>query len=97
MCLKHDCNYDPFGITMQDLIDAAQLRAARAILGYSVAFVSEATSIGTATLKRYEAAVGVPSTRKGHLATLREFYSAAGIEFIGTPDDGPGIRFRPRS
>jgi NADPH:quinone reductase-like Zn-dependent oxidoreductase len=44
------------------------------------------------TLKRYEASTGVPKSRKGHLDTLRQFFEAAGIEFIGTVDEGPGIR-----
>jgi hypothetical protein len=79
---------------MQDLISASQLRAARAVLCLSVAFVAEKTTIGTATLKRYGATDGVPATRKGHLGTLRSFYQDAGIEFIGTPDDNPGIRWR---
>ena len=81
---------------MQGIITASQLRAARAVLGFSVAFVASSTTIGTATLKRYEAAQGVPSARKGHLTTLKSFYENAGIEFIGTPEDGPGIRIRPR-
>lgn len=79
---------------MQDVIAALQLRAARAVLGYSVAHVAEVTSIGTATLKRYEAAEGVPKARKGHLLTLKSFYERAGMEFIGSPEDGPGIRVR---
>ena len=81
---------------MQEPITSSQIRAARAVLGISVAYVAEQTSIGTATLKRYEAADSVPSARKGHLMTLKVFYESAGIEFIGTPEDGPGIRLRPR-
>ena len=79
---------------MQGLVTAEQLRAARAILGFSVSFVAKCTAIGTATLKRYEAVTGVPRSRKGHLQALSMFYEQAGIEFIGTPDDGPGIRLR---
>jgi transcriptional regulator with XRE-family HTH domain len=78
---------------MQDkIITSSQLRAARSVLGWSVAHIADETGIGTATLKRYEASSGVPKSRKGHLDTLRKMYEAAGIEFIGTPDDGPGIR-----
>lgn len=73
-------------------ITAEQIKAARAGLGISVAAVAVATNIGVATLKRYEATAGVPSSRKGHLNTLRAFFEAAGIEFIGTPTDRPGIR-----
>lgn len=83
---------------MQAELTSEQLRAARAVLGYSVLHVAEQTGIGTATIKRYEATSGVPNTRKGHLGTLQRFYEAVGIEFIGTPEDGPGIRLRlPRT
>ena len=59
---------------------------------WSVNTLATKTGIGTATIKRYEAAEGVPKSRKGHLETLRVCYEAAGIKFIGTPDDAPGIR-----
>lgn len=74
------------------MITAAQLRAARGALAISIRQISEHTGIGTATLVRYEAADKIPLSRKGHLQTLRKFFEAAGIEFIGTPDDRPGIR-----
>lgn len=79
-------------------ITAEQIKAARAALGVTVRQIAQETGIGSATLKRYEATWGVPKSRKGHLHTLREFFQAAGIEFIGSPDDRPGIRIgRPRS
>ena len=73
-------------------LTASQLRAARSVLGWSVDLLSKKTGVGTATIKRYEAAKGVPNSRKGHLETLGSCYEAAGIEFIGSPDDAPGIR-----
>jgi len=73
-------------------ITAEQIKAARAALGWTVTQIAVATGIGPATLKRYEAASGVPKSRKGHLGHLREHFEACGIEFIGSPDDGPGIR-----
>lgn len=73
-------------------ITSEQIKAARAALGLTVRQISEVTDIGSATLKRYEAQSGVPRSRKGHLVTLRVFFEAAGIEFIGFPDDRPGIR-----
>lgn len=76
-------------------ITSEQIKAARAGLGISVAKVADETNIGIATLKRYEATVGVPNSRKGHLASLRKYFEAAGIEFIGTPTDRPGIRIGP--
>lgn len=73
-------------------ITAEQIKAARAALGWTITQIAEATGIGSATLKRYEASQGVPKSRKGHLDRLREHFEAAGIEFIGSPDDRPGIR-----
>jgi len=73
-------------------ITSEQIKAARAALGLTIKNVADATEIGTATLKRYEATTGVPKSRKGHLDTLRQYFESAGIEFIGSPDDRPGIR-----
>ena len=73
-------------------ITSEQIKAARAALGLTIKNVADATEIGTATLKRYEATTGVPKSRKGHLDTLRRYFESAGIQFIGTPDDRPGIR-----
>jgi hypothetical protein len=33
--------------------------------------------------------------RKSSMIALKATLETAGIEFIGTPDDGPGIRVRP--
>ena len=43
---------------------------------------------------RLESANGVPG---GHLKTLESVRNAieeAGVEFIGSPNDGPGVRLR---
>ena len=87
----------PFGSQNQGAeLTSEQIRAARASLTLSTRIVAEATGIGIATIKRYEAVSGVPKSRKGHLALLREYFEAQGIEFIGTPDDAPGIRIHRR-
>ncbi|WP_397579457.1 hypothetical protein [Sphingorhabdus sp.] len=48
--------------------------------------------VSTSTIKRIEAQDGVPSATSANLAALKSAFEAAGIEFIGTPDDAPGIR-----
>ena len=73
-------------------ITSEQIKAARAALGWTLIEIAAATGIGSATLKRYEATSGVPKSRKGHLVRLRTHFELAGIEFIGTPNDAPGIR-----
>ena len=49
------------------------------------------------TIKRYEGSRGVPKSRKGHLELLKTFFEARGIEFVGAPDEGPGIRIWGRA
>jgi hypothetical protein len=44
-----------------------------------------------------EAADGVPSGRSTTLLGVQTALEAAGIEFIGSPMDGPGIRIRAHS
>lgn len=95
---SHDSEYDTKGITMQaENLTSSQLRAARSVLRLSIGQLAAATGIGAATIKRYEAAEMVPKSRKGHLSLLRDFFESAGIEFIGAPDDRPGIRIRKPS
>ncbi|TCP58379.1 hypothetical protein EV663_1302 [Rhodovulum bhavnagarense] len=69
-----------------------QVRAARAVLRWSVKELSERSGVGFATIVRYEEQVGVPRSRKGNLEKLRLVFETAGIEFVGTPDDRPGLR-----
>jgi hypothetical protein len=48
--------------------------------------------VGIQTIKRFESADGVPASRTETLSTVKAALEAAGIEFIGTPNDRPGIR-----
>ena len=73
-----------------------QLRAARAALGLSVREVAELTSIGTATIVRCEDPRSAHQSTKRTTSALITFYESAGIEFIGTPDDRPGIRINTK-
>ena len=78
---------------MQDqVLTAHQIKAARGALGWSVQDLADRAGVGTATISRYELANAVPKTRKGNLEKIRATFETAGIEFIGSPDDRPGIR-----
>ena len=81
---------------MQEIeITGYQIRAARGALNWSVGDLAERCGVGTATIVRYETSVGVPATRMGNLKKIQRALEAAGIEFIGSPDDAPGIRIHP--
>ncbi|QFS84811.1 helix-turn-helix domain-containing protein [Roseivivax sp. THAF197b] len=74
-------------------ITGQQIRAARAALNWTVQDLADATGVGSATIVRYEAVPrGLPKSRKNNLETLRSCFEAAGIVFVGSPDEGPGIR-----
>jgi transcriptional regulator with XRE-family HTH domain len=76
------------------MISSAQIRAARALLRWSAAELAEISGIGVATIRRLELVDGVPSSNARTLLTLQQALEAAGVEFIGTPDNGPGVRLR---
>jgi len=76
------------------LITSRQIKAARALLGLTAAKLAEISNIGFTTIIRLESFDGVPA---GNVKTLEAVQSAlekAGIEFIGTPDSGAGVRWK---
>jgi transcriptional regulator with XRE-family HTH domain len=76
------------------MITGAQIRAARAALGWSALTLAEKSGVGLRTLIRMEQIDGVPSSRSSTLFVIKSALESAGIEFIGSPADGPGIRIR---
>jgi transcriptional regulator with XRE-family HTH domain len=76
------------------MITGLQIRCARAALRWTAAQVATAAGVGIQTVKRFEAYDGVPPSRSSSLLAISGALEAAGIEFIGRPDDAPGIRVR---
>lgn len=74
------------------MISSQQIRAARALLRLTVVDLSQASGVGVATIKRVEAMDGLPSANARTLDSLVKALEALGIEFIGSYDDGPGVR-----
>jgi hypothetical protein len=50
--------------------------------------------IGIQTIKPLEVVEGIPQGRVQTLLDIKSALEAAGIEFIGMPNEGPGIRLR---
>ena len=63
------------------------------MLKWSLDVLSEKSQIGTTTLKRFESAESVPNGQIRTLENLVKTFEDAGIEFIGTPDQGAGVRW----
>ncbi len=78
------------------MITSDQIRAARALLRWSGKDLAEKTGLGFSTLMRLEVLDGVPSAQAKTLETIQRAFEKAGIEFIGAPESGAGVRWRPQ-
>jgi len=77
------------------MISSSQLRAARAMLNWSASELADKAGASRNTVQRLEQTEGVPASRTQTLMEIKRVFEEAGLEFIGTPDNGPGVRFRP--
>ena len=68
---------------------------ARNALRWSVKDLADRSDVSTSTITRAETVDGVPKTTRANLMALKDTLEAAGIEFVGTPDNAPGIRLHP--
>ena len=57
--------------------------------------LSKLSGVSVRTIIRMEFETGIPNSTNPNIRAIKAALEAAGIEFIGTPDDGPGIRIRP--
>ena len=76
------------------MITSDQIRAARALLKWSAEDLAKEAGVGIATIRRFELDKGVPSGQVRILGALKTTLEAGGIEFIGTPEDCPGVRLK---
>lgn len=74
------------------MIVSEQIRAARAVLKWTIDDLSNQADVSVRTIKRIEAANGVPSANVQTLSAIRSALESAGIEFVGSPTDAPGVR-----
>ena len=78
------------------MITSAQIRAARAMLDWSREQLSDNSSIGISALMRLESAEGVPSGNIKTFEAVQKAFEKAGIEFIGSPEEGAGVRWKTK-
>ena len=74
------------------MLTGEQIRMARSALKWSARELAERTGLAMKTIQRIEAIDGTPSSYSSTLTDLKACFESAGIEFIGTPDEGPGVR-----
>ena len=82
------------------MITAAQLRAARVLLGIDQRRLAELSGLSVPTIQRMEASDGVIRGNVDSLVKLIGALEAAGIELIAdgaaSPDGGRGIRLKKK-
>jgi transcriptional regulator with XRE-family HTH domain len=74
------------------MLTCNQICMSRAALGWSISTLSERSAVSVSTIKRLETEAGFLKATEANLRLIRETLEAAGIEFIGDVDEGPGIR-----
>lgn len=74
------------------MLTGVQIRLARSALNWSVAELAKNSSVSARTINRIEASGPEMQATPANLKLIRETLEAAGVEFIGGPGDGPGVR-----
>jgi transcriptional regulator with XRE-family HTH domain len=73
-------------------ISVEQIKAARMLLKWDQATLAKKADIGIVTIKRIEAAAGQPKATVRILNKIKNALETAGIEFLGSVEENPGIR-----
>ncbi len=77
------------------MLSVAQLRAARALLGWSQGSLAEASGLAIATIKRMESARGPLKSSAENVLKVQQALEKAGDIFIDRNEDGgPGVRLK---
>lgn len=79
------------------MISGPQIRAARALLGWSAGELARRARLGSATIQRAESAPGIPATQASTLYAIQQALEAGGVVFLDAGENRPGgagVRFR---
>jgi transcriptional regulator with XRE-family HTH domain len=79
------------------MLTGPQIRAARGLIGWSIATLADKAGVGYQTVHRAETAEGVPSTTATNLFAIQRALEAAGVVFLDEHehrDGGVGVRLR---
>jgi transcriptional regulator with XRE-family HTH domain len=74
------------------LITSEQIRAARQLIRITADDLASKSGVGVATIRRFELMGGVPSGNARSVESIQAALEQMGVEFIGTPEDRPGVR-----
>ena len=75
-------------------VSIRQIKAARALLGWSQDDLADVSQVSIPTVKRLEASDGDLGGRADTAAKILKALRTAGVEFIEENGGGPGVRLR---
>jgi len=82
------------------MLMAAQIRAARALLGWSQPALAKASGVSLPTIVRMEGQQGPGRSSAANVDAVQRALETAGVVFLeadGAGAAGPGVRLRPSS
>jgi len=74
------------------MISAAQIRAARALVGWSQQELADRAIVSVNAVNRLER--GLVDTKSSTLSAVERAFMKAGVEFVPAGEKGEGVRFR---
>jgi len=83
--------------SIKSAITTRQVKAARALLGWSQSDLAQHSGISEPTIARLESIEGELGGREGTAGKIRAAIGGAGIEFIDENGGGRGVRLRKRT
>jgi transcriptional regulator with XRE-family HTH domain len=75
-------------------MNGRQIRAARALIGWSAQDLANASSVGVATIRRAELKDRETGMTAPNIAAIRAALEVAGVLIIDENGEGPGVRLR---
>ena len=78
------------------MITSGQIKAARALLGMTATKLAELSGVAYTTVVRMESSEGIPSGQVKTLDSVQKVLEEAGIEFLGSPEEGAGVRWKTK-
>ena len=76
------------------MLTSEQIRAARALLRWEQKTLADASAVSLPTIKRLEGKPGPLGAHQPTVDALSRALEAAGVIFIETNGEGPGVRLR---
>ena len=78
------------------VLTGRQMRAARALLGWSAQELADHSKVGVTTIRRTEVVHGPVRMIAGNVDAILRAFAGAGVEFIDPNGGGDGVRMRHR-